>query len=128
MNEGKKEGIRRFLREFKEIATGRRGIDIVDRRKNMQALAKLGLTKKNCREEILNLSVEDYCDGPKPDKDRPGEVWEFGKLIEGKELYIKLKIAQVKDVKLAKCLSFHVAEWPLCFPFGSNSQERREKK
>ena len=116
MDEAKREAIRRFLREFKQISTAGRGIDIVDRKKNLQSLAKLGLTKKNCREVILNLSVDDYCDGPKPDKDRPGEIWEFGQLIEGNEVYIKLKIAQVGKVKLAKCLSFHVAEHPLCFP------------
>ena len=128
MDEAKKEAIRRFLREFKRIATSGRGIDIVDRVKNMQALARLGLTKRNCREEILSLSVEDYCDGPKPDKDRPGEVWEFGKLMGGKDIYIKLKIAHVGRVKLAKCISFHEAERGLCFPFGRDSEEGREKK
>jgi hypothetical protein len=128
LDEARKEATRRFLREFKQIATSGRGIDIVDRRKNMQALARLGLTKGNCREEILGLSVEDYCDGPKPDKDRPGEVWEFGKLIEDREVYIKLKIARVKGVKLAKCISFHEAERSLCFPFGRDSEERREEE
>jgi hypothetical protein len=128
LDEAKKEAIRRFLREFKHIATNGRGIDIVDRVKNMQALARLGLTKRNCREEILSLSVEDYCDGPKPDKDRPGEVWEFGKLMGGKDIYIKLKISHVGRVKLAKCISFHEAERALCFPFGRDSEEGREKK
>ena len=128
MDEAKKEAIRRFLREFKHIATSGRGIDIVDRQKNMQALARLGLTKRNCREGILSLSVEDYCEGPKPDKDRPGEVWEFGKLIEGNEVYIKLKIARVGRVKLAKCISFHVAERPLCFPLGRNSEGGRKSE
>jgi len=128
LDEAKKESIRRFLREFKQIATSGRGVDIIDRGKNIQALARLGLTKRNCREEILTLSVQDYCDGPKPDKDRPGEIWEFGKLMEEREVYIKLKIARVKGVKLAKCISFHEAEWSLCFPFGRDSEERREEK
>jgi len=128
LDEAKKEAIRRFLREFKHIVTSGRGIDIVDRVKNTQALARLGLTKKNCREEILSLSLEDYCGGPKRDKDRPGEVWEFGKLVEGKEVYIKLKIARVGRVKLAKCISFHEAEWGLWFPFGRDSEEGREQK
>ena len=128
MDDAKEEATRQFLRKFKEVATTGRGIDIVNRRKNMESLAELGLTKRNCREEILSLSVEDYCDGPKPDKDKPGEVWEFGKLIEEKEIYIKLKIAQVEGVRLAKCLSFHVAERPLCFPFGKSSEEGGEKK
>lgn len=112
----KTEAIRRFLREFKQIATAGRGVDIVDRRKNMESLAQLGLTKRNCIDVLLSLSVEDYCDGPKPDKGRTGEIWEFGRVIEGKEVYIKLKIAQVGEVRLAKCLSFHLAEHPLCFP------------
>lgn len=116
MDETEKEVVRRFLRDFKQIATAGRGVDIVDRRKNMQSLAQLGLTKGNCIAMILGLSVEDYCDGPKPDKERPGEIWEFGQVIEGKEVYIKLKIAQVGEVRLAKCLSFHIAEHPLCFP------------
>jgi hypothetical protein len=116
------------LREFKQIGTAGRGIDIVDRFKNMQSLAKLGFTKKNCKDVILSLSVDDYCDGPKQDKDRPGEIWEFGKLIEGKEVYIKLKVAQVGEKKLAKCLSFHVAEYSLYFPFRENPEERRDKK
>jgi len=116
LDEEKKEAIRRFLREFKQIATAGRGIDIVNRQKNMQSLATLGLTKKNCREVLLALSVDDYCDGPKPDKDRPGEIWEFGTHLVGKEVYIKLKIAQVGAVKLAKCLSFHIAEHQLRFP------------
>jgi hypothetical protein len=123
----KTEAIRRFLREFKQIATAGRGIDIVDRKKNLQSLARLGLTRKNCREVILNLSVDDYCDGPKPDKDRSGEIWEFGQLIEGNEVYIKLKIAQVGKVKLAKCLSFHVAEHPLCFPYRENERKGGRK-
>jgi hypothetical protein len=112
----KKEAIRRFLREFKQIATAGRGVDIVDRLKNMQSLAQLGLTKRNCFAVILGLSVEDYCDGPRPDKGRSGEIWEFGQVIGGEEVYIKLKIAQVGEVRLAKCLSFHIAEHPLCFP------------
>ena len=66
----------------------------------------------------MNLTVDDYCEGPEPDKDRPGEVWLFGKRISGKEVYIKLKIAQVGKEPIAKCLSFHPAKHPLCFPFG----------
>ena len=77
---------------------------------------RLGFTKKNCRDEILSLSVENYYDGPKPDVNRQGVVWEFGKKIDGDEIYIKLKIAEVGTEKLAKCISFHKANSPLSFP------------
>jgi len=108
-----------FLKEFKKIVTQERGLDIVDRKKNLESLLQLGLTKKNCEHEILNLSVSDYCAGPKPDKDRSGKIWEFSKTIGGHEIYIKLKIAQINSVKIAKCISFHVAQHPIAKPFRS---------
>jgi hypothetical protein len=109
--------IRSFLLQFKKIVTEGRGLDIVNRRENLEALAKLGLTKKNLREEILTLSIENYCEGPEPDRDRPGNVWVFGKQLGSEEIYIKLKIAQVGKEKIAKCISFHAANFPLCYPF-----------
>ena len=74
MDELKLAEIRGFLLQFKKIAAEGRGLDIVNRRENIEALAKLGLTKKNLREEILALSIENYCEGPEPDRDRPGDV------------------------------------------------------
>jgi hypothetical protein len=128
LNEEQTKHVSDFLRQFKKIATSGRGIDIVNRRKNLEFLSKLGLTRKNCKDEILNLSIADYCEGPKPDKDKPGEIWEFGRLIRNQEVYIKLKIAQVGREMIAKCISFHVAEYPLCFPFKGSSKEGGEKK
>jgi hypothetical protein len=117
-----KKDIRKFLKEFKEIVVNR-GLDIIHRQENRDALAELGLTKKNCIDEILTLSVEDYCKGPEPDKDMPGTVWIFGKQIGDASVYIKLKIAQASDEKIAKCISFHPAKFPLCYP----CKERGEK-
>lgn len=105
----------RFLTEFKTVAE-EKGIDFIPRAEFIEALASLGFTKRNCKDEIFGLSVENYCNGPEEDRDRPGHVWVFGKLIEGKEIYIKLKIAKVGERTIAKCLSFHPAEFPLCFP------------
>jgi hypothetical protein len=122
------QDILRFLRKFKQIATAGRGVDVVPRRKNLESLISLGLTRKNCIEQILSLSVADYCDGPKADTDRPGEIWTFGKLIGDKEVYIKLKIAQVGETMIAKCLSFHAAEHPLCFPFNNDPTKGGDKK
>ena len=45
-----------FLKEFKEIVTTGRGLDIIDRRENIKSLLELGFTKKHCREELLSLS------------------------------------------------------------------------
>lgn len=126
MDDLKLAEIRDFLLQFKKIMATGRGLDIVNRRENIEALAKLGLTKKNLKEEILTLSVEDYCEGPEPDRDRPGTIWIFGKQIGSEEIYIKLKIAQVGKEKIAKCISFHAADFPLCYPF--RAEERKDGK
>lgn len=105
-----------FLKEFKQIVTEKRGLDIVDCRENLNSLSELGLTKELCEQEILNLSTENYVDGPKRDVDRQGMIWEFGIKTGSDEIYIKLKIAEVGTEKLAKCISFHKANLPLSFP------------
>ena len=105
-----------FLKEFKQLIQ-EKGLYIVNRLDHQKSLADLGITKKDCKKEIIGLSVTDYCNGPQPDTDRPGEVWVFGKKIADKEVYIKVKNAQVGTDKIAKCISFHVAEYPLSYPF-----------
>lgn len=122
----KRTEIRDFLVEFKGIMSKGRGLDIVNRRENIDTLAKKGLTKKNLIEEIMTLSVENYCQGPEPDRDKPGNIWVFGKQIDTEEIYIKLKIAQVGKEKIAKCISFHIADFPLCYPY--RGEERRDEK
>jgi hypothetical protein len=126
LGELKQGEIREFLLQFKKIIVAGRGLDIVNRRGNIEALAKLGLTKKNLKDEIMTLSVENYCGGPEPDRDRPGDIWVFGKQVGTEEIYIKLKIAQVGKEKIAKCISFHTANFPLCYPF--RAEERKDGK
>lgn len=110
------QDVRDFLLEFKRVATGSRGIDIVPRPEIRPTLVQLGLTKANLKEILLGLSVTDYCQGPEPDRDRPGNLWIFGREIEGHEVYIKLKVAQAGDKQIAKCISFHIARYPLKYP------------
>lgn len=106
-----------FLREFKEIITTGSRLVIIPRPPNNTTIIMLGLTQRTIELEILGLSVLDYCSGPSQDRDLPGKVWIFGKEINGHEIYIKLKIAQVNDTKIAKCISFHEAEFSLKYPF-----------
>ncbi len=122
----KQTEIRDFLVEFKGIMSKGRGLDIVNRRENIDTLAKMGLTRRNLIEEIMTLSVENYCQGPEPDRDKPGYIWVFGKEIGTEEIYIKLKIVQVGKEKIAKCISFHAADFPLCYPY--QGKERKDKK
>jgi hypothetical protein len=115
LNEEKNRQIRDFLREFKRIAA-KNGIYVIPRDKNQQALAELGLTRKNRFDIIMTLSVADYCRGPEPDRNKAGCIWEFGRIVEGRSVYIKLKIAGTDGGDIALCISFHAAEFPLSFP------------
>lgn len=85
----------------------------IPRRKNLQALASLGLSIKDAEIEILELEVSDYYKGPKRDldKNRSGSIWEFKKNIDNFTFYIKLKIDNDNRVSILKCLSFHEDEF-----------------
>jgi len=66
---------------------------------------------------LLSLTANDYSSGPEPDLNFPGDVWIFANEVEGKQLYIKLKIQDQGHRKVAKCLSFHIAEHEICTPY-----------
>lgn len=106
-----KVDVNNFLREFKGIAS-KRGVKLVKRNKN--ELAKQGLTMLDFQNEIMRLNYKNYCVGPQLDKDVPGKVWIFGKIINSEEYYIKLRISS--DKTSAVCLSFHTAKYPLDYP------------
>lgn len=109
--------VAQFLREVKELISTGRNFIFVPRPENNNTLLKLGLTWTVFIMELIGLSVVDYCSGPDPDLDRPGDVWMFGKEINGHEVYIKLKIFYLGPEKYAKCISFHEAEQPNKYPF-----------
>lgn len=110
-----------FLMEFKGLA--QHSLYVTNRPENTQCLMDLGLTFSDRLAAILALSVEDYSSGPEADRDRAGEVWIFGATISNVEIYIKLKIVAYEDcatkrqIKQAKCISFHPTHEPLIYPF-----------
>lgn len=117
MEEYKRPLIQIFLRDFRSAAKD--NFEISRRVRNTDTLKELGLTFQDCRNIILSLAVEDCCREPEADKDkaRGGSVWFFGKKIEGREIYIKLKVVTLPNGKrLAKCLSFHFADHQLQYP------------
>lgn len=97
-----------FLESVKRLISAGK-YDFVPRRKNMQALAQHGLTIADAKAEIFELVVSDYYKGPKLDLDpnKPGNIWEFKKQIDGKQFYVKLKITQENGEDILKCLGFH---------------------
>jgi hypothetical protein len=111
-----KQQVSTFLNEFKSLIA-RNSFQFVQRLETNKTATSLGLTNELAKREILNLSVVDYSSGPEADRDKPGDVWVFGKEINGCEIYIKLKIYTVGTTKYAKCISFHEADYYLNHPF-----------
>ena len=119
-NLSQKEDVTRWLIRFKDIATDSNNFHIINRRDTITALSDLGMTRENMKRIILGLTVQDYCSGPEPDHEptKRGAIWNFGVHEGGYFIYIKLKIAPLKKGgNIAVCLSFHPAEWDLCFPY-----------
>lgn len=111
-NRADDKDILQFLTRAKQLLVSGEYV-FVSRMKNMQALAQHGLTIQDAKDVILDLTVRDYYKGPKQDFDpsQPGDVWEFKKLVDGKQFYVKLKI-QCRNMKeILKCLSFHEDEF-----------------
>jgi len=109
-----------FLVQFKKFAQNK--FTFAERGKSRDAIAHLGITFQQAKQEILGLTHEDYYRGPIPDTDskKGGEYWEFGKLISGQEIFIKLKT--VSKYGVAICFSFHIPERQIEYPF-----KRREE-
>ena len=114
------DGINKFLGYFKKCVT-EKGLLLIRRQKNIETITKLGLTLLDIRKEILKLDYTDYISGPKEDRDFPGEVWEFGKLIECEDVYIKLKL---KTGSKPVCISFHLFEREARYPFKKKGESK----
>jgi len=108
--------VARFLKEWKHTCQ-HHNIDFVPRPKNLEGLAELEIPETLAKKMLKDLSVDDYVAGPKTDRNRPGEVWEFGLKINGNDVYIKIRLYQVNTETRPKCLSFHPAKYPLEYKF-----------
>ena len=108
-----REQVAEFLKTFKRRLDEVGWLYVVNRKENRDGLIEIGITKTERKDIILSLIPEDYCEGPLPDDDQPGHVWFFGSTVEGQAIYIKLKLT---NTEAPKCLSFHLAEYPLRYP------------
>lgn len=88
-----------------------------DRLKDAQTCAELDISPAEQVEHIIRLTCSNYYRGPKPDKSSPYQtVYEFGKMIHGREIYIKLAVGERSGLMNARCISFHIAEQPIDYP------------
>lgn len=110
-----KEEVERFLSRMKEKIKVFGIIYRDDRGKNVQTLVELEITPKFRDSVILHLGVEDYSEGPIIDTlNKYGEMWVFGKDVKQNEVYIKITLDAGTN---ALCISFHIAEHKMNFPF-----------
>ena len=111
-----KEDIQHFLDQFN---TKMKVFGIIyrdDRGKNRRTLEELEIVPMYRRVVIESLTVEDYVQGPIIDElNRLGEMWVFGKDVKGREIYIKIMMGCAGCQTI--CISFHIAEHPLSYPF-----------
>lgn len=109
-----KQEVEKFLKELK-VKTDVFGILFLDDRgKNQQTLHDLEISPSKRKDIIANFKPEDYCEGPLEEKMRDIlPMWVFGK--EVKEVYIKISMGVENN--RAVCISFHIAEHPMNYPY-----------
>lgn len=85
------------------------------RDKNLKALADLEISAMRRTEILKALEVKDYFKGPTKDTDQGPDLWEFGKTVNRKEVYIKVNMGF--ENRPVICVSFHLAERAIVYPF-----------
>jgi hypothetical protein len=87
-----------------------------DRPKNKEALQILDITPMQRELIVKNLQVQDYEEGPVIDLlNKRTEMWVFGKDVKEREVYIKITLGYQNGQTI--CISFHLAEHPMQYPF-----------
>lgn len=85
----------------------------INRKKNLDTLAQLGISWEETKDEIYNLEEKDYFSGPEADRDDPSSdvLWIFKLRFAAQLLYIKFKIVHQEDGRV-KVISFHIDDPP----------------
>lgn len=111
-----REEVQKFLNEF-NIKAQVFGIYFRnDRQKNQETLLLLDISPLQREMIVKNLQVQDYVEGPVIDiLNKEGEMWVFGKDVKGREVYIKITLGYENGQTI--CISFHIAEHPMTYPF-----------
>lgn len=107
MNPVQKAFVENVLNSAK-YAFANKGYAVDERDKNMRTLAALGITWKDACDEVLDLTIADYFQGPSLDRDDENSdmYYMFKRIISGQVIYIKFKVRLMSDGKLF-LKSFH---------------------
>lgn len=111
-----KQLISAFLRDFKEKMKIWNILFRDDRGKNAQTLLDLEIRPTERRKIIEALEIENYSEGPLEDILNKGPaMWIFGKQVNQQEIYIKITMGAPGTSVI--CISFHIAEHKISYPF-----------
>lgn len=126
----KKKEVQTFLNELQRILKAS-NFDItsnfllIQSRKNSSkkkfstpfTLVDLNYDTEDVVERLKELTISEYCETLfDRDDSHPPVLYVFGKQIDSKLVYIKLKIKESRE-KYVLCVSFHYAEYPMIFPY-----------
>lgn len=112
------EEVRAFLEQFNTKVQVFGILFRDDRPKNREALQILDITPLQREVIVKNLQAQDYVEGPVIDElNRKSEMWVFGKDVKGREVYIKITLGYQNGQTI--CISFHIADHPMKYPFKS---------
>jgi hypothetical protein len=112
----KEQEVERFLREFKEKMKVWDVIFRDDRMKNAKALLNMELCPIDRKKILENLKPNDYSEGPLEETLYGGsDMWVFGKEVKLNEVYIKITMGF--PGKNVICISFHISEQKMNYPF-----------
>ena len=108
--------VNKFLKDFKEKMKIWSVLFRDDRGKNAQTLADLEIRPIDRKKVLENLKTEDYSEGPIEDTlNKSTDMWIFGKEVKRNEIYIKISIGYAGTSVI--CISFHIAEHQMNYPF-----------
>ena len=104
-----------FLSQFK-VKLEIWGVFFLDNReKNKETMSLLNFRNVDRLNVVKSIEVEDYSEGPIKDQlNGFGEMWVFGKDVDGHEIYIKITLGCPGTKTI--CISFHIAEHPMKYP------------
>ena len=106
--------VEEFLLEFKAKLKVF-GVIFTNRDKNFETLVALEMNTVNRSKILEQLTVVDYYKGPTQDYNNGPSLWEFGKKIKQRDVYIKITLGAYSRPVI--CISFHIAERPIKYPF-----------
>jgi hypothetical protein len=105
-----------FLKDFHEKMKFWDVLFRDERGKNTQALLDLELRPIDRKAILETLKPKDYIEGPLKENLYGGaDMWVFGKTVKNREVYIKITMGAKGSSVI--CISFHLAQYKIIFPF-----------